>query len=117
MISLARQPGKAKEALEFRNENHEELEEQEKVYGTLETRLAGFKKENRLYKTAKAMRDEGKLKYQDAWWNKHASEITKAELFYGLLLRKIETTATRMYRRFAGMRNGSDGSNSLATLS
>jgi hypothetical protein len=85
MISLARQPGKANEALEFRNENHEELEEQEKVYRTLETRLAGFEKENRLYETAKAMRDEGKLKYQDAWWNEHASEIAKAELFYGLL--------------------------------
>ena len=85
MISLARQLGKVEEALEFRNKNHEEVEEPEKLYGTLETRLAGFEKENRLYETAKAMRDEGKLKYQDTWWNEHASEIVKAELFHGLL--------------------------------
>jgi hypothetical protein len=63
MISLARQPGKVKKAWEFRNENVEKLEEPEKVYGTLETRLAGFEEEKKLYEAAKAMRDEGRLKY------------------------------------------------------
>ena len=85
MISIARQPGKVEKALEFRNENYEEVKEVENVYGTLGTRLDGFEKENKLYETAKAMRDEGKLKYQDNWWKEHACEFMNAELFYGLL--------------------------------
>ena len=85
MISLARQPLKIGDSIEFRNEHQEAIKEPEKEYGTLETRLAGFERQKLLYETAKTMRDEGMLKYQDTWWNEHASDLVKAELFYDVL--------------------------------
>ena len=82
---LLRLPGRASEVEKHLRKHPGLLLDIEAEAGPLEMLRARFEKGDKLYEAAKQLRDTGKLKYKDEWWEEHASDLEEAELFHGLL--------------------------------
>ena len=77
MLAIARQPNRLQEALRHRATHWDFLRAEERVYGSLETRLMLDRTDHQIYK--EAQRRLLRKQYREAtWWDEHKVSDTKS---------------------------------------